>query len=646
MKAQDYSNTLNRQRDLYSKMIRDNNRNHKEEMESLNKANDHKVSQQKDAHLNQLTSLEKDYSDKVSDLRDSQQKSLKEKSELFEKTVEKNQREFHDIRKDNLQKWNKKFTDIKNRFDENISQKNSIDAKSRETLKKNYNENLESITKKANTDLNAYVRTRNAEKKESDIQFRVEKEAIVKEKDEQMNQLIRGEREKRNTLTKEIQKEIADNEEANVKRYLASQDDQKNRFSDLKTKLDGQIKEKIEADQQNIAKNQQEQVRESNKKFQDRFLKQEKDYERSLRNTELNHRANLVSQGEATSEIQKKYRDTEKNQNELEKKTILDERADLVENYETKIDDIKFDYQKTLRDQNIKHAEKLAKVQNDLTEVNREEKFDDRIERERMSHEHSLAIDFNEERNVTRLNEQKRISNQKINNLKASFDRSLNAAQEKSKQDFENIQAEMILEKRELQSRLHEQNSKQNAFLKQVYSEKLNKMSAGYETRINELENQVKMQADNNRELIKDIMRKTNLEIERQRQEITNSAAAEVKSEKVLAKKREDALQSKIRDIQNNFTKKNNEQTLAHRKKLKDTTFEYEKKITEEATRYQDIIDQNNKFFNREFQRLKLANEAERDRLISQYESRIAQMERVYKNKSAELEQFNSLERA
>jgi len=82
------------------------------------------------------------------------------------------------------------------------------------------------------------------------------------------------------------------------------------------------------------------------------------------------------------------------------------------------------------------------------------------------------------------------------------------------------------------------------------------------------------------------------------------------------------------------------------RKKNKDIQFELNQKLNSEVKRYQEIVDQNNKFFARELQRLQLASSTERQRLVSQYEERIQQLQNVYRDQMNEREQYNKLNSA
>ena len=55
----------------------------------------------------------------------------------------------------------------------------------------------------------------------------------------------------------------------------------------------------------------------------------------------------------------------------------------------------------------------------------------------------------------------------------------------------------------------------------------------------------------------------------------------------------------------------------------------------------QDIIDQNDKLYQREMARIVASSEAEKESLISQYEDRIKQMQKLNQDKIQEMKEFD-----
>ena len=75
-------------------------------------------------------------------------------------------------------------------------------------------------------------------------------------------------------------------------------------------------------------------------------------------------------------------------------------------------------------------------------------------------------------------------------------------------------------------------------------------------------------------------------------------------------------------------------------------SYKYYEMLKNERKKYQKIIDQNNRFYDREMSRLKTANESEKTRLISQYENQIQKMRDAFQRKQNEIEHFSQINRA
>ena len=222
--------------------------------------------------------------------------------------------------------------------------------------------------------------------------------------------------------------------------------------------------------------------------------------------------------------------------------------------------------------------------------------------------------------------------------MKKNFNDSMEQARKTSKRNFEQIKNQMIAEKRDLATKLHDQNSKQSSALREAHSDSMERMMASYEKRIAELELQNKTIQQNSNDTVREVMRKTAQEVQRQRETAKKSALNEIEAEKSLSRAKINQLQTKITKLESSYSNKINEQSLRAKQKLKDQHFELSNQLTSESKRYQEIIEQNNKFFARELQRMKMASQADRDRLVTQYENRIAQLKTAYADRIGKME--------
>ena len=646
MNSVDYGNTISRQGELYRKGLDEQRRAHKEEIESLNNTHEIQTKNQTTSHNKQLRELEKSTEDVINNVNSKQNEALRENNKKYETALNKYQDDFHKERTDNLKNWDRKMTEVKDQFKQNLEDTHETNSNLRNQMKKNYEDSIVGIRKGAKKDLDEYVRTRNAEKKESDLQFRSEKNDILREHAKEKAALMNNELEKRNFLHKNALADITESRELAENRFIEGRNLSAAKFDKLKTDTDNKVEKQMISREEELTSAHQDSIQKQNIAFRDRLTDIDRQNSRNLRELQYQKRAETVSNNEESKQIQQNYRDNLQKQIEKRSNTVLNERLELERNYQNKLTETVDSFKDVIRDHNVDAGERQTELRTRLIEENRQDKYDDAKKRVEMQYEHQNALNFEAKKNVNKENLLKKNSNEKVANLKESFNKSLQRAEKQSKETFQVAQEAMRAEKRQLAKRLHEQNSEQNAFIRETFNEKIDKLSSGYEKRIQQLELQNEMLLQNTNDTVRDVVRKTNVEIERQRTAAQASAESRVKAERRISAEKEVALNDKLKNLEASFTKKMNDQTLVHQKKLKDTQFELTQKLNDEVSKYKDIIDQNNKFMAREIQRLQLASSTERNRLITQYEDRIAKLQKVFKEKSQEVEQFNQLNRA
>ncbi|MBT4792111.1 MAG: hypothetical protein HON90_11115 [Halobacteriovoraceae bacterium] len=634
----DFGNKINRQNEIYQKTLQESRRDHNTEVENLKNTHEYRETKQKDVHSKQLGKVEKGYIKSLDRVKNDQKQELIVKNKQYEKALNKNTDEFHEIKKGNLKNWDKKFKDLKGEFDDNLTQNKSENKLAQDQSKKTYSENLASSKASSEKEIGAFIETTDKSVKDANSQTRTEKLSLLKK-----HEMVKAEQAKRNFLKNNAIKDSHDDRALQTRRYLTTKDNAERNFKDLTTKTDKRIDTEIiqreaKSNEANVAEN-----RRSNIAFSERYDDLSRKFEKDVRNLDYKKRAEDVSRGETSKEIQDKYKENLRTQIDLQRETQMKERFDVEDAYSKRLRNTVSSYQDTLRERRIDSGARISKVEATLTDINRSDKFKDRQARERTAHDHQVGMKFLNEQNSLKESSARTLTNQKVQSLKENFNKGLKRAQEQSDKSLALTRDAMLADKRILANRLHEQNSEVNANLKNGFQEKIAKISDGYEKRIQGLELQNKLIQTSAHDNVRDMVRKTNVEIARQQKEAQSSARTQVKNEKDTSRQKEMELNRKIQDLQKNFAQKMNDQSLANRKKLKDNQFKADQKRHSEANRYEGIIDQNNKFTAREFQRLKLASETERQRLVIQYEDKIQQLERVYKNRADELEQYNKM---
>jgi len=641
-----FDNSVKQTSELYRRNIEDNRRNHKEEVENLKKSHDHRIKQQSENHSKQLGKLEVSHKNTGEKLKNDQKRSLIEKSESYDKALAKNKNEFHEMSRDNIRTWNKKFGELQGQFRKNMSDVKASDKEIRDSLADNYKENVRNIRKTANKELDAYVDSTRQGKKETSYNTRLEKEALINSHEKERNAILKSEMDKRNFLKRTAISDVQDSRNLQTKRYIDGKNLAELKFNKMNNDVNDRIDSEIIQREDVIREKQVAENKNNNIRFSERYDDLSNKYDKSIRDIEYRKRVEAISDNEASKKMQDNFKDNLKNQVKLQQETQINERNQVEKRYSEILDNTVSSFQNSMREQNIANSEKVNNIEANLSYENRREQFKNKQTLDKLAHDHSLAMKYVEDKNSITQSDTQKTTNQTVKSLKENFNKSLESAQVQSKKNFEMTQSAMLEDKRLLEKRLHDQNSKQNAQIKDIYVNKIERLSHGYEKKIQGLELQNEMIIQNSHDALRDTVRASNNEMERQRKAFGDMAQSKVEAEQNLSKEKENALNLKIKNLEKSFTNKMNQQTILNRKRLKDVTFNLNQKARSEATRYQDIIAQNQKFMAREVQRLKIASDTDRQRIVTQYEDRIQQLQKVYKQKTDELKNYNDVSQA
>jgi hypothetical protein len=643
MNGIDYQQKLNRQNELYQKNIQDNNRSNQTNIDNVKETTAHRLKEQSKAHKTQLDSVNKEFGESVERINEEQQTALKDKSRVYELAIDKNQNEASAIRNKNLKEWRGKFQDIKGEFENTIKRKDIATTAQRENLKKNFDENVKIIRKTADKDLNNYIESVNKKSTGSADETKKAFRELSNQNIEERHKLVKGELRKRNFIQKTAAADIEEYRGKQEKEFANNRELTKNRSDELAVKVNNRVSDEITKKSRALEQAHAESVNTSNDAFTDRYRKLEADYNKDVRKIDTKYRAAQISKGTHGDRLLQEQRAMERDSFLEKQQSVIKERNDLSVHFEDNLLKNTSTYQDKMQDMRIDFSGKLNDTKVEFAERNTKDVLKSRHQREKLAYDHKIQLEFEKNKGETRNEAQRLVANKKIKNLKQDYNRSMNLAVRKSQEDLEGAKEEMMFEKRILQKRLHEQNSHQNSFLKKVYTQKLDGLKAGYEKRIADLESKIVQFKDDSNYRTQVSIQDLKHEMEREKTILQNAKEVEVSNVKRISDERE---QSTIKDKARTealFNQKLNEQSINAHRKVKEIAKRSDIELKNQATKYQDVIDQNNKYFNRELQRLSMASNTERDRLVNQYEEQIVQLKRANRDREDSLKEFNKI---
>lgn len=643
MNSVDYTQKLNRTNEIFQKKLRENRDSHEESLQSVKEAAAKRSQEQAEAYRKDKSQIEKNVKDTVSNLRATQENELQQKSKQYEQVVEKNKNEFHDLRQKQLKEWTNKFGDLQKSYTESLDRNEEANKLAKTELSKNYKENLTNIRNKSEEDIKKFIDNTNQKSGDSSAFYLDQMREMQQKSIDEKSAIVQANLRRENKLRKDVSNSISKMQKNQEEEFIKGRDFNKARFSKLNDDWN-EKRAKFESERIDTqAKRNELENKRNNDMYQEKVSQLRKKYDRDLRRRDNAARAEKISRGEINKQIQAEMRANDKQILAQQKEAIVTDKNKTVKKYQQMLQDQESANQDNFKKTKLDFAEIIATNKLKITEEARQKELQNILNQATVANNHRIELEYSEDRAKDRLETQKRNEDVKIKNLKEEFNRGMELATFKARRDFEKNREETVKEKAELQKRLHEANSKSNTYLKKVYSEKLERMEMGYEKRIMELENQNKLILKDANEKVLDMSRQTQREIDRQRNIAQKSAKDEIQAERKMAAERDKQYRKNLNKLQANFSARINEQNATAAKRLKHTVNELENRRKEEGLKYQEIIDQNNKLFQREMARVVASSDAEREGLISQYEYRIKQLQKLHSDKIEEMKEFDRM---
>lgn len=647
MNGVDYTKSLNRQRELFQRDVEATQRASDQAVKDANNRAEIQVKENAKAYQKYKNNLEKNYQDRYDEIETSQKEALQRKSRDYEKALNQEKVATQKTRRDNVRDWNTKISELNDEYKRNVKEESERNQKNMAQLDKIGNERVETVRKDAEKSVADYQKNMLGSSQDIQVKINSEKRELIRQHEENLNQVVKEELNKRYEIKDRVTRDIAKIREQKNLESERIREIKKDHFKKINEDANKKILQIAEGNKNALKlvnESQQSEIKNQNAIFRDKFTKQEKDHYRDMRAAELKAMSQGIGEGSMHKRMIEKQRVEEKNSANQRVSEVLNERNKLTKAYEGKLNQAEEDFQDSYRKKAIQDAKILENTKRELTEISIDERLKDRRKFTKANKDYNNNLEYSRENASRQLNDSRKQSNNKINTLKKEFNASMNDALERSRKELDIVKTEMTKEKRVLSEELHKQNSYNGKFLKKQHAEKMEKTTAKYEEKLQALR-------DKNTELhqvmhnkIKDVMQQTQDEIARQKKELEKAATIEKNNIRLAAEQKENALRKRLDEVQNKLQRKLNEQRIDNQYKMQQQATRLNRQVKNERQKYQELIDHNNRFFEREFMRLKTASDSERERLITQYEDRIKKLQDANIKKFRELEQFSQVQ--
>lgn len=635
MDGVDYSKALKNERSsFYDKLDKSRNAA-KKDLEKVENQAAYRSDRQKDTHKKQLDSQEKVLQDRLVQTEDVARQKIQEKTEDFKNKLLSEREDFSKQKSEELGKYNNRLNSLSDAYRRNADEREKQVARQRELDADNYSYKAQDLDKKHRDELSGYYDKQklNAQLMSSNLER--ERSRISKEtrddKELQTYQYNTQRTRENNEMKRQIDQirqnseDIDTHSKKQVQHHIALNNDDKNdkllrmeqNYDDSKVK--GNMAHALEKEK--IVKNNKKYIADQEKEFNKERIRRETEMKRqsgedkmgefAAKDKDLKHKEQLSTK-------QKQYRDSLDTVSKKFNSELAQNQEDAY--IQRRSDAIEF----AKKDEN-REKDNALYVMDKVGGMNKD-KAD-------MVQAYTDQAKINNENANRELANEKERGELRFNNIKRTFASTVNDLTDKTQRELNDIRQREAQERNALIKQNREFTHQTISETKKDNENKINKTTNDYEKRLSEM--QMKM---------REVIRFYEDKVAAVRQEATSSMDKQQYLHSEQRKQDGEDMRNQMAIRENELNRTIDSWRDRYNKDLNTQAFEYERRMRIMSKDYEAKIDQlmtdqdreRARFLSemsREMDRVKSGNEADKARIISQYENIVGKMKETIEAK-------------
>ncbi len=646
MKGVDYTKALARERENFQNTIQKDREYTTKRLSDEVSRHSAVQKKQSEVFLRDKTKLEKDYQANLD--------SIQEKTNHL---VDSEKENFHKINREELDRFTKQRENLRKEFDQKMSHISDSYEKARlndkdfnqtiNTEKDNrYQQNVARLTKDKDEKIEEFAKKFAGSGAESRDQMNLEKSQLTRAHEDQLKTIYKDEAGKRFQLKEGLQQDLERTKAAYEAEKELNQDYVKTKVgkvsSNFNTRAEKMTDDYTKKNQEFLSK-QKEQDYKTNKNHQSELAGIRSNYERQLRNIDLDKRRRDNGQGEFAEVIQRQqglkddvvYTDkiNRLKENLGDARKSYDERA--IREREQYRDTLQSEASEAIGRQEKKEKELIA---DKIVDVAKQKEASARTLKAQMASQQADRI-----RHEEHLMQERNQSSSQLHKLKDNFNKSLLDLQDKNERFVSELKSTTNEEKIEFINNANKARNEEILELRRNFGKLMDSTVGNYESRMKTMERE-------NSRLRQDLDLKVSMVMEnadnqiRLQQELYNEKKiADQKANQALMDARDTNFNNKILQLSDSFQQKMDNQSQLNELQNKQLVNDYEAKLKVKDALMAKTIAERQARHSAEMKSLKAAMEQEKAQLISQYENQMNQLKLSQKQQIDQLNEYKRM---
>jgi hypothetical protein len=646
MNGVDYSKQLARERDHYQNTIQKDRAHSEKRIDAEQERHDNIQAKQREVFERDRKELESDYQTNISDIKERTGESIDNIKDRFHKQNKVEQERFHEERSVSKKDFDGRMRDIKNSYDRALRNERNGNESIQETKAKRYDENVERLTQDKDQKIANFQEKMASSGSDMRDQYKREKEQLVRAQEDNLQGVYKVESQKRTEMKEGLQKDLKRTQAAYAANTEQTQDysrDKVRRLSDSFNERVGKMADDYATKNQNFVEQSALDNKQTNKNHQNDISEVRSNYERSLRNIDIEKRRRDNGSGEFAEVVRRQQGLKDDGIFEEKIQRLQAQKAEEKRNFNKHADEMNEGNRDTLR---VQSAEAAARLERKEREMMADKIVNVSNEREKANKQSALqqASQLTErQRYESQISTERNGANKNMTKLKENFNKSLADLQDRNERFVVELKKQTTDDKTKFITQSNIQRNDEITELRRSFNKLMDTTSGDYESRLdtaNRENGQLRTELD---QKVSFLMGDADRRVEQQTRMYEDKRQADLKAAQALMDQRQSAFQAKIREVSNSYQQKMDQQTYDSEMRLKQVTKNFEAQLKAKDALYAKDMGEKTNLNNAELKRLKSAMDAEKGQLISQYENQITELKRSHKLEQDKLNDYKGI---
>ncbi|HXH74336.1 MAG TPA: hypothetical protein VNJ08_05185 [Bacteriovoracaceae bacterium] len=646
MKGVDYTKQLSKERENYQASIKKNKDAAEKRVADNNERNENIQKKQLDTFTEDKTKMEKSYQKHLGNVSQKTHEAFESNQDDYSKKLGSERDSFAKESEGKRRDFDQRLSDIKNSYRKSFGSERELHQDLSDNQKKSYDQNISDNRKDSTAKIQDYQEKVTTTGEMLKQQFIDEKAQLVRAQEDTIKDTIKDASKSRAELKDRIAAEMKRTGDQNVTDARLAKEYADNNLSLTRTKNQTRVAglaHDFGQQTANQATAQKHEIGKLNHENTNQLQDAKRAFEGDLRDIEAEKKRSENGSGEFAQVMNAQKGLNEKVNFENKLRNLQNKYVDAQKTYQERSEVEQNNFNDTLKSENMEGAARMERKSNEInanklnTIAHAKAKNDKLLDnmthmtkQERIAYEQQLMVEKNTSKN-------------RLDNFKASFNKTMNAMEEKNKAVLNDVTKTANEDKSEFVKKMTDNRTQELFEMKREFGKMMDSTIEDYERRILNYQRDnehLKMTMDQKVGTIADQSQKS------MSAEIKNSNSrrnADQKAQALMNDQNNYKFRTEMNLVSTNFQKKIDKLQTDSDSKLKLLTNDYENKLKE--LRVSTAMDLNNKDLDNsvEKERMKQDFEAEKVRIVSGYENKITEMKKGHQNQMDQLKDFKRL---